>query len=198
MFSEDVKADRVALIAGGILAAPVYGGGYLIASLGAGIWNTVAGAIDPDPVSAAGKLGNGAGLSGAAASGLLGVRKVLVDLAPIQLLPYRVGKGHHVPAKSAFLGDPVYNAMEALAIPNAELARLGVQHSAVTGAQASLYSAFARTGAVLTWEAMVTIEVEALTRAGMSQSMALPAVKAAIKALQNAGVTGPTRIPWGG
>ena len=69
----------------------------------------------------------------------------------VALQPYGgPGGGHHVPAKSAFAGAPGHNSNTALAIPNAELARLGVSHSAVTGAQMTGYRAFARTGAPLT------------------------------------------------
>jgi len=108
------------------------------------------------------------------------------------------GGGHHVPAKSAFVGAPGYDANAALAIPNAELARLGVAHSAVTGAQASAYSAFAQTGATLTWDVVRKIEIGALVRGGMQPNMAAATVEKAISALQGAGIAGPTRIPWGG
>jgi hypothetical protein len=87
---------------------------------------------------------------------------------------------------------------KALAIPNAELAQLGVRHGLVTGAQSSLYSAFAKTGEKLTWDAIAKIETQALVKGGMQESMAQNTVAIAIKALQKAGVKEPTRIPWGG
>ncbi|WP_437576987.1 RHS repeat-associated core domain-containing protein [Sorangium sp. So ce887] len=108
------------------------------------------------------------------------------------------GGGHHVPAKNAFAGAPGYDANAALAIPNAELTRLGVSHSAVTGAQMTGYRAFARTGAPLTWETVRTIETNALVRGGMAPDVAQSAVNTAVKALQEAGVARPTRVPWGG
>jgi hypothetical protein len=52
------------------------------------------------------------------------------------------GGGHHVPAKSAFRDAPGYDLNEALAISNAELARLGVSHPAVTAGQMQGYRAF--------------------------------------------------------
>jgi hypothetical protein len=107
------------------------------------------------------------------------------------------GGGHHVPAKSAFAGAEGHNPNAALAIPNAELARLGVSHSAVTGAQMTGYRAFARTGAPLTWEAVSTIEANALIRGGMAPDAARATVTRAIDALKQAGVPGPTHIPWG-
>jgi|SRR6185295_1412451 len=107
------------------------------------------------------------------------------------------GGGHHVPARSAVTGAAGYDANEALAIPNAELKRLGISHSAVTGAQMTGYRAFARTGAPLTWEAVSTIEANALVRGGMAPDMARATVTRAIDALKQAGVPGPTRIPWG-
>jgi uncharacterized protein RhaS with RHS repeats len=107
------------------------------------------------------------------------------------------GGGHHVPAKSAFTGAANYDANVALAIPNSQLASLGVSHSAVTGAQMTGYQAFAKTGEALTWEVMATIEANALVRGGMAESMANITVNQAIQALKDTGVSGPTRIPWG-
>jgi RHS repeat-associated protein len=107
------------------------------------------------------------------------------------------GGGHHVPAKSAFTGAENYGANIALAIPNAELASLGVSHSAVTGAQMTGYQAFAKTGETLTWGAMSAIEANALVRGGMAESMANTSVNQAIQASKDAGVSGPTRIPRG-
>jgi hypothetical protein len=108
------------------------------------------------------------------------------------------GGGHHVLAKSAFVGAQRYDANAALAVPNAELARLGVDHGLVTGGQIQGYRAFAQTGAKLTWESVEAIETQALIRAGMQPSMARVTVQQGIQALKNAGVSGPTRIPWGG
>ena len=108
------------------------------------------------------------------------------------------GGGHHIPAKRAFSGAAGYDAEAALAVPNAELSRLGVSHSAVTGAQATLYRAFARTGAPLTWESMAQIETQALIRGGMQSGTARATVDAAVKVLQESGVSSPVRIPWGG
>jgi hypothetical protein len=108
------------------------------------------------------------------------------------------GGGHHVPAKSAFSGAPGYNVNTALAIPNQVLKALKVNHGLVTGAQSSLYSAFAKSGGVLTWEATESIETQALIRGGMKADQALATVRQAIQALKDAGVAGPTRIPWGG
>jgi RHS repeat-associated protein len=52
------------------------------------------------------------------------------------LQPYEgPGGGHHVPAKSAFAGATNYDASKALAIPNAELTRLGIRHSDITTGQ---------------------------------------------------------------
>lgn len=106
--------------------------------------------------------------------------------------------GHHVPAKSAFRGAPGYNASKALAIPDAELARPGISHSAITAAQQSLYRAFAETGRPLTWEAVEAIETQVLINAGMSAQQSAATVRAGIDALKNAGVVTPTCVPWGG
>jgi RHS repeat-associated protein len=106
------------------------------------------------------------------------------------------GGGHHVPAKSAFEGAPNYDLNKALAIPNDELARLGVNHGTITGAQMKAYKAFASTGAPLTWNAITTIETNALISGGMQSSKAISTVNNAVNALKNSGVAGPTRIPW--
>ncbi len=83
-------------------------------------------------------------------------------------------------------------------MPNEELARLGVKHSTVTGAQMSGYRALAASGKPLTWEAMAKIETNALVKGGMKVEQAAATVGKAIDALKAAGVAGPTRIPWGG
>jgi predicted phage-related endonuclease len=102
-----------------------------------------------------------------------------------------------VPAKRAFEGAPGYDPKKALAIPNAELDKLGVRHANVTGAQKKLYQAFAETGQPLTWEAIAKIETEALVDAKMNLDIAKATVAKAIKALKDAGVAAPLRIPWG-
>jgi RHS repeat-associated protein len=108
------------------------------------------------------------------------------------------GGGHHVPAKSAFVGAVGYDINKALAIPNAELARLGINHGIVTGAQMVAYKGFAATGKALTWEAISTIETNALIKGGLKATSAKAVVSEAINDLKQAGVTNPTRIPWGG
>jgi hypothetical protein len=114
------------------------------------------------------------------------------------LKPYGgVGGGHHVVAKSALKGAPGYDANAALAIPREELARLEVWHNAVTGAQQTLYREFAKAGERLTWDAVERIETEALVRGGLNADVARATVRQAIEALKKAGISGPTRIPWG-
>ena len=114
------------------------------------------------------------------------------------LKPYEVGQGHHIPAKEAFKGDPAYNPDAAPAIPKSELKLQGIEHTKVTGVQQKLYRAYAKTGQPLTWDAMRSIETQALVRAGMNPGAAQAAVAGAINALKAAGVKGPTKIPWGG
>jgi hypothetical protein len=117
---------------------------------------------------------------------------------PIEMRPYAVGGGHHIPAKSAFVGAPGYSAKLALAIPKAVLETLEIEHAAITAKQIQYYRAFAQTGRALTWEAMESIETAALMRVGVSFQDALATVRKAIQALKDAGVSAPTRIPWGG
>ena len=131
--------------------------------------------------------------------GKLLLRRTARDAADeVELLAYGGnGGGHHVPAKSAFKGAEGYDPLKALAIPNSEMARLKINHSLVTGTQMTLYKTYAAQGQKLTWEAMQSIETRALVRGGMGQDMASATVSRAIKALQEAGVASPTRIPWG-
>jgi RHS repeat-associated protein len=114
-----------------------------------------------------------------------------------ELQAYEEGGGHHIPAKSAFRGATGYDPDTAPSIPNAELQRLGVSHTNITTAQMELYKSFSQTGSKLTWQAVEKIETQALVRSGMSRSMAQQTVQAAITALKDSGVSGPTRIPWG-
>ena len=109
-------------------------------------------------------------------------------------------------AKSAFqLGEGStkgfaegYDPDAQLAISNQEMARLGVIHSRITVAQRTLYTAYSKTGSPLTWQTMEQIETQALISGGMQPSMANATAKVAIQALKRAGLSRPTRIPWGG
>jgi len=121
------------------------------------------------------------------------------DVETIELKPYGgKGGGHHVLAKAGFKEAPNYSEDQALAIPNEELARLNISHRVITTAQMRGYREFAATGATLTWDAVSSIETKALESAGVGASEAQKAVNEAIGDLKNAGVIGPTRIPWGG
>jgi hypothetical protein len=114
------------------------------------------------------------------------------------LKPYGEGGGHHVPAKAGFRNAPNYDPDTALAIPDAELNALGLNHPVITGQQQVLYRAFAQTGQPLTWGAVQSIETQALVNAGASPQWAAETVAEAIQDLIANGVSGPTRIPWGG
>ncbi len=121
---------------------------------------------------------------------------------PAKMEPYKVGKGHHVPAKKAFEGPsgyaPGYDPQMALAIPDAELKKWGVEsHYKVTGAQRKKYIEFAATGQPLTWEAIALIETESLVESGMEIGVAKATVAKAIQWLKNNGVASPVRTPWG-
>ena len=150
----------------------------------------------------AGYAGGGEGAASIGPAGRVAPQVTAAESAEAeaaQLQPYGgPGGGHHVPAKGAFTGAAGYDANAALAVPNAELARLGVDHGLVTGGQMIGYKAFAQTGATLSWEAVEGIETQALIRGGMQPSMARATAQQGIQALKDAGVSGPTRIPWGG
>ena len=100
-------------------------------------------------------------------------------------------------AKSAFEGVNGYNYKEALTISQSKLAEFDVKHSTITGQQKILYSEFSKAGNQLTIDAMKQIEVKAMTNSGVPLNYAENAVNKAIDALQKAGITQPSRIPWG-
>jgi len=68
----------------------------------------------------------------------------------------------------------------------------------VTPQQQQLYREFAKTGQVLTWDSMASIERQALQQAGMNPIVAANVVDRAHAQLQRIGIEGPARIPWGG
>ena len=122
------------------------------------------------------------------------------EVAPnsIEMQPYGgPGGGHHTPPKKAFEGAPGYDKNTALAIPNDVLKSLKIDHPKITGAQAKLYSAFSKLCKPLTSEVIEEIETKALIAGGANPGQALATVKKALQALKDAGVTGPTQIPWG-
>lgn len=124
------------------------------------------------------------------------VQSMTVEVEPAILKPHKEGGGHHTPAKRAFEGAPNYNEKKALAIPNAELKRLNVEHPRITGIQRTKYLDFAKTNKVLTWDAIAKLETEVLVKAGMNPATAKATVDKAIQALKEAGVAAPVRIPW--
>ena len=103
-----------------------------------------------------------------------------------------------MPEKEAFEGDPAYDDNAVLAIPNSELEAVGLRHTTITGAQQTLYRAYARLGKPLTWDAVESIETQALVKSGLSPDRAAATVRKTIKALIASGVKEPTKIPWGG
>jgi hypothetical protein len=125
------------------------------------------------------------------------VTTTTVKATPAELLPYNKGGGHHPVAKRALEGAPGYDAGKALAIPKAELKRLGIDHDEITQAQRKAYIDLSKTGAPLTWEAVAKVEIGALVKAEMSPGMAKATVDKAIQALKESGIVAPVRIPWG-
>lgn len=125
------------------------------------------------------------------------VQSISVEVQAAELKPYNQGQGHHAPAKRAFEGAPNYDAKKALAVPNAELQRLGVDHDKITQSQRKAYIDLSKTGASLTWDAVAKIEVDALVKGEMKLETAKATVAKAIQVLKDSGVPGPMRIPWG-
>ena len=125
------------------------------------------------------------------------VQSMTVEVQAAELKPYNQGGGHHTPAKRAFEGAPNYDSKKALAVPNAELQRLGVDHDKITQSQRKAYIDLSKTGASLTWDAVAKIEVDALVKGEMKLETAKATVAKAIQVLKDSGVPGPMRIPWG-
>lgn len=126
------------------------------------------------------------------------VQSISVEVQAAELKPYGgPGGGHHPVSKRSLEGAPNYDANKALAIPNSELERLGVEHPNITGAQLSRYKDFAKQGKPLTWDKVAEIETASLIEAHMSPKVAQATVAKAIQALKDSGVAGPVRIPWG-
>jgi hypothetical protein len=110
---------------------------------------------------------------------------------------YASQRGHHPMTGKAFKGVPGYVYDDQLTISANKLAELGVSHPAITGRQTSIYKAFNATGKPFNMEVMRSLEIKALTEAGVPLDYATNAVDRAIAAIKAAGVTAPVKIPWG-
>jgi hypothetical protein len=110
---------------------------------------------------------------------------------------YESQAGHHLMAKSAFKDVNGYDLKKALTISNSKLAEFDVEHTTITGQQKKLYTAYSKTGKPLTMESMKEIEIKALTNSGIPLNYAKNWVEKAITELKKAGITNPSRIPWG-
>lgn len=111
---------------------------------------------------------------------------------------YKDKKGHHPMAKKAFEGAEGYDPNQALSISSEKLLKdFDVQHSTITGKQASLYREFSKTGKPLTMNDMKNIEIKAMVESGVPKDYATNTVNTAIKQLKDSGITAPVKIPWG-
>ena len=117
--------------------------------------------------------------------------------APDGMGQYKDEKGHHPMAKKAFEGADGYDYKEALSISTKKLKEFDVDHSTITGKQASLYREFAKSGKKFTLNEMKKIEIKAMVESGVPKEYATKAVNAAIRQLKDSGITAPLRIPWG-
>ncbi|WP_440120994.1 hypothetical protein [Tenacibaculum sp. Ill] len=121
---------------------------------------------------------------------------------------HSIVKGHHPLAKSAFRSDKFYDIQKAFSVsssklqdiwraanPSADLINI---HNKITGQQNSLYSAFAKTGEVLTLDKMAEIEIKAMTNVGVPKDVATGWVIKALEDLKAQGVKVITNIPWNG
>ncbi|WP_034160758.1 hypothetical protein, partial [Sphingomonas sp. ERG5] len=137
-------------------------------------------------------------LIGISAVGISGLALKIYRGTPAKLAPYSEQGGHHPASQAAFRGAEGYDGKAALSVSEAELRRLGVQHKDITKYQSQLYRAFAKDNNTITWGDVRRIEAQSLISAGMKPSTARATVRAAIQQLKASGVSGPTRIPYGG
>ncbi|MEV0611717.1 RHS repeat-associated core domain-containing protein [Nonomuraea sp. NPDC050404] len=194
----------IAAIAAPLAAlAEIFVGDWVDCATGGDLWSSACGwsLLDLIPVrrivDAIGVLTSARPAANAVEEGAQAADEVAAADEAAELRPYGgPGGGHHIPAKSAFEGAPNYAENAAPAMPRSELARLGLSHGRITGAQHTLYRQHFATGKPLTWSIMARIETEALTLQGMPEGMARATVDKAIAMLQEAGVSGPTRVPW--
>ncbi|HEX5442423.1 MAG TPA: hypothetical protein VFW87_01280, partial [Pirellulales bacterium] len=115
------------------------------------------------------------------------------------LTRYADDGGHHIFAKRAFEGLPGYNADDALAIGQQELARLGLPHldpGGITASQRRLFGELAASGRANTLAEHARIALEALLENGMKSRDAADVVRRAESQLRSWGITTPLRIPW--
>ncbi|MGG8496891.1 hypothetical protein ACQY1Q_10770 [Tenacibaculum sp. TC6] len=110
---------------------------------------------------------------------------------------YSVVKGHHPLAKSAFKSDKFYDIQKAFSVSTESLGGQSV-HYAITGNQNRLYSAFAKTGEVLTIDKMANIEIKAMVDAGIPENIATGWVIKALEDLKAQGVKVISHVPWNG
>jgi len=120
---------------------------------------------------------------------------------------FRIVRGHHPLAMIAFSSDKFYDLQKAFSVSVQSLENAwktinaGIPinlHARITGNQNRLYTAFARTGEVLTLEKMAAIEIQAMVDAGIPRNIASGWVIKALGSLRAQGVKIISHIPWNG
>lgn len=109
------------------------------------------------------------------------------------------GGGHHIFSKKAFEGVKGYDLNKALAIPQSEISRLGLNHldaGEITQTQRRLFTELAESGRPNTLAEHARIARESLVAGGMSKKDAASVVRKALNQLKKWGVTSPSGIPW--
>ncbi len=103
--------------------------------------------------------------------------------------------GHHIHAKAAFKGDPNYNPNSALTVSQAEMARRGWSHEAMTARQAQSFDEMLAGQRASTMREHSKIAVDALMAGGASRQEARALTAKSLRNLRRQGVRRPTRIP---
>ncbi len=119
------------------------------------------------------------------------------------LSSYAQQGGHHIYAKAAFRGDPLYDPNQALTASDAQLTQAGAVHigpNSVTSAQRAHFDQLADDVAAgiktNSLQEHTRIAVQSLMDGGVPQAQARSWTAEALWQLRSWGITGPSRIPW--
>ena len=121
--------------------------------------------------------------------------KIVNASYPDGLGPYDEVRGHHLHAKSGFLGSPNYDVNKALAISQRILDQYRIDHARISAIQRQLFAEFARSGRPNTLAEHTRINYLALVKAGFPIQLANSLIMYSHNSLLQRMVV-PTRIPW--
>ncbi|WLQ13303.1 RHS repeat-associated core domain-containing protein [Hahella aquimaris] len=130
-------------------------------------------------------------VASASIAGLAGV--VAIETA---LGAYSKVGGHHIHAKSGFVGHVSYNPAKGFSISQEAMKKLGLEHTVMNTYQRAAFGELLKSGRPNTLREHTRIAVEALRHAGASRELARSLVARSLLNLRAQGVRAPSRIPW--